>query len=212
MDSADSIGFAITAFVILFVTIGPVEVAAVYAGLTSGARPPGRGLAWRAVLIAGGLLIAFALFGNTVLSLMNVSLPAFRFAGGVMLFLQAISLVFSSPTNMSSISAAEQSEAMQQRDIAVFPLAFPLIAGPDSLTAVVVLMGQADPLRGLIVVAALMACLFLTYLALLSAGRLGGLLGVTGADVVGRVSGILLAALAAQFIFDGLREANLFAS
>jgi len=205
------IGFALTALVTLFVTIGPIETAAVYAMLTSGIHKPDRiRLARRAVLIAGGLLLAFALAGNPVLSWMHVSLPAFRFAAGIMLFLQAISLVFSSPTNMSSLSPAEEKEAMQPRDIAVFPLAFPLIAGPGGLTAVVVLMGEADPVRAVIVVAALVTCLVLTLLAFLSAERLGRLLGVTGADVVGRISGILLAALAAQFIFDGLRGARLF--
>jgi len=207
----DLFAFALTAFVTLFVTIGPVETAAVYAMLTSGAHRPHRGeLAWRSVATAGALLLTFAFAGNPVLSWMHVSLSAFRFAAGVMLFLQAINLVFSAPGGMSSISPAEEREAMGTRDIAVFPLAFPLIAGPGSLTAIVVLMGEADAVRGFIVVAALLVCLGLTYLALTGAERLGRLLGVTGADVVGRVSGILLAALAAQFLFDGLREARLF--
>jgi multiple antibiotic resistance protein len=209
--ASDVPGFALTAFVTLFVTIGPIETAAVYAMLTSGVHRPERArLAWRSVVIAGGLLVAFAFAGNPVLGWLHVSAPAFRFAAGAMLFLQAVSLVFSSPTGMSSLSAAEEREAMKPGDIAVFPLAFPLIAGPGSLTAIVVLMGEAGPVRAAIVMAALLVCLGLTYLALIGAERLGRILGVTGADVVGRVSGILLAALAAQFMFDGLREARLF--
>jgi multiple antibiotic resistance protein len=209
MPGTDLLAFAATAFVTLLVTIGPVETAAVYAMLTSGIHRPDRGrLAWRCVVIAGMLLFAFAFAGNPVLSLMHVSPPAFRFAAGVMLFLQAINLVFGAPGGLSSINAAEESEALKPRDIAVFPLAFPLIAGPGSLTAVVVLAAGSDAARMAVLLGALLVCLALTYLALMIAERLGRILGVTGTDVVGRVSGILLAALAAQFMFDGLHEAG----
>lgn len=211
MDPAGLFSFALTALVTLFVTIGPIEAAAIYAGLTSGIHMTERGaLAWRSVLIAGVLLAAFALAGNPVLAWMHVTLPAFRFAAGIMLFLQAVSLVFGGRGGLSSITAAETREALRPGDIAVFPLAFPIIAGPGALAAVVLLTGRAEPVRFAIVVAALLVCLGLTYLALLGAERLKRILGVTGADVIGRVSGILLAALAAQFIFDGLREARLF--
>jgi multiple antibiotic resistance protein len=212
MWTPELVSFALTALVTLFVTIGPIEAAAIYAGVTSGVHLPERGsLALRAVLIAGALLLVFALAGNSVLAWMHVSLPAFRFAAGVMLFLQAINLVFGAPGGLSSITAAEHREALSPRDIAVFPLAFPIVAGPGALTAVVLLMGQADAARIGLVLAALAICLGLTYLAFIGAEGLKQLLGVTGADVVGRVSGILLAALASQFIFDGLREARLFA-
>jgi multiple antibiotic resistance protein len=203
--------FALTALVTLFVTIGPIEAAAIYAGVTSGIHLQDRGsLALRSTVIAGSLMLLFAFAGNPVLSWMHVSLPAFRFAAGLMLFLQAINLVFGGAAGLSSISAAEQKEAMTPRDIAVFPLAFPIIAGPGPLTAVVLLMGQADILRAGIVVTVLMLCLALTYLALLAADRLKRILGVTGADVVGRVSGIFLGALAAQFVVDGLKGTGLF--
>lgn len=205
------VAFAVTAFVTLFVTIGPVETAAVYAALTSGVHLPHRGaLAWRSVSIAGAMLAAFALGGGAVLAALHVSLSAFRFAAGLLLFLQAVALVFGGRTGMSSISASEQRDALRPGDIAVFPLAFPLIAGPGSLAAIVVLTGEADGLRIGIVFGALIVCLMLTYAALRLAEQLGRLLGVTGADVVGRVSGILVAPLAAQFIFDGLRGAALF--
>lgn len=123
--------------------------------------------------------------------------------------MQAVNLVFGSPGGLSSINPAETREALKAESIAVFPLAFPIIAGPGALTAVVLLMGRADVARGGIVIAALLMCLALTYVAFRASEQLQRALGVTGADVVGRVSGILLAALAAQFMFDGVREANL---
>jgi len=128
----------------------------------------------------------------------------------VLLFLQALTLTFASP-GLSSISAGEQREAREAADIAVFPLAFPLIAGPGSLSAIVLLMGRgAGVFDDVAVIGVLLVCLLLTYVALLASGPLTRWLGKTGADVVGRLSGVLLAALAVQFVFDGLREAALF--
>src|SRR5690349_24683916 len=111
---------------------------------------------------------------------MHVSLPAFRFAAGIMHFLPAISLVFGGRGGLSSINAAETREALKAADIAVFPLAFPVIAGPGALAAVVLLMGRTTVVHGAIVLGALLACLALTYLALLAGDRLGRLFGVTG--------------------------------
>ena len=200
-----------SAFVTLFVTIGPIETAAIFAGLTAGVHRRERiGLAGRAVLIAGVVLLLFAFGGGPVLSLLHVSLPAFRVAGGLLLFLQALTLTFASP-GLSSLSAGEQVEAREAADIAVFPLAFPLIAGPGALSAIVLLMGRgARILEGAMVIGMLLACLLLTYVALLASEPMTRWLGKTGADVVGRVSGVLLAALAVQFVFDGLRQAELF--
>jgi multiple antibiotic resistance protein len=162
-STPDLFSFALMALVTLFVTIGPIESVAVYLGLTSGVHLQERGrFAGLAVMIAAGLMFAFAFAGNAVLSWMHVSLSAFRFAAGVMLFLQAVSLVFGSKASLSSISAAEQREAMAPGDIAVFPLAFPLIAGPGALAALVLLMGRANPAHAAIVLAALTICLALT--------------------------------------------------
>lgn len=201
----------LSAFVTLFVTIGPVETAVVFAGLTSGVhRPDRRALAMRAVLIAGAVLLLFALGGGAMLSLLHVSLPAFRVAGGVLLFLQALSLTFSN-RGLSSISEDERREARRPGDIAVFPLAFPLIAGPGSLSAVVLLMGRSERLvESAVILLILAACLAITYLAMRASDLLVRRLGETGTDVIGRISGVLLAALAVQFIFDGLRQARLF--
>jgi multiple antibiotic resistance protein len=196
-----------SAFVTLFVTIGPIETAVVFASLTAGVhRPDRRSLATRSILIAGCMLTLFALGGTPVLSLLHVSLPAFRVAGGVLLFLQALTLTFASP-GLSSISEGERRDAQGPGDIAVFPLAFPLIAGPGSLSAVVLLMGGARTwVDAVWVLVMLLTCLGLTYGAMFVAEALVHRLGQTGADVVGRVSGVLLAGLAVQFVFDGLRQ------
>ena len=131
----------LSSFVTLFVTIGPIETAVVFAGLTAGVHRGERlSLAARSVVIAGLVLLLFALAGGAVLSLLHISLPAFRVAGGVLLFLQALTLTFSSP-GLSSISEGERDDAQRPGDIAVFPLAFPLIAGPGSLSAAVLVMG-----------------------------------------------------------------------
>lgn len=201
----------ISAFVTLFVTIGPIETAAIFAGITaSNTAGDRKRLAARGVLIAGGVLLLFAVGGGAVLGAMHVSLPAFRVAGGLLLFLQALTLTFASP-GLSSLSAGEQREAREATDIAVFPLAFPLIAGPGALSAIVLLMGQGarwTDEAGVILM--LLACLAITYIFLRISERLVHWLGKTGADVVGRISGILLAALAVQFVFDGIRQAGLW--
>jgi len=197
----------LSAFVTLFVTIGPIETAVVFASLTAGVhRPARRSLATRSILIAGFMLALFALGGTTALSLLHVSLSAFRVAGGVLLFLQALTLTFASP-GLSSISEGERRDAQEPGDIAVFPLAFPVIAGPGSLSAIVLLMaGALELIDRASVLLMLLACLGLTYGAMFVAEALVRRLGRTGADVVGRVSGILLAGLAVQFVFDGLRQ------
>jgi len=195
-------------FVTLLVTIGPVETAVVFASLTAGVHRRDRtSLAWRSTVIAGVVLFLFAIGGNLTLGLLHISLPAFRVAGGLLLFLQALSLTFSSP-GLSSISEGERRDAEMPGDIAVFPLAFPLIAGPGSLSAVVLLTGGAERwLDHVSVLAMTTFCLALTYGAMQAADRLVAMLGVTGADVVRRISGVLLAGLAIQFIFDGLQYA-----
>ncbi|MEI9996895.1 MAG: MarC family protein [Rhizomicrobium sp.] len=199
-----------SAFVTLFVTIGPIETATVFASLTTGVHRSRRtSLAARSVSIAGVMLLLFALGGNLLLGLLHVTLPAFQIAGGILLFLHALTLTFASP-GLSSISEGEHREAERPGDIAVLPLAFPMIAGPGSLSAVVLLMSRlerwSDELAVLVLLA---ACLALTFVAMLLADVLQRWLGQTGSDVVGRISGVLLAALAVQFVLDGLRQSGL---
>jgi multiple antibiotic resistance protein len=198
----------LSSFVTLLVTIGPIETAVIFASITVGIHRTQRAsLARRSTIIAGFVLLLFALGGNATLNLLHISIPAFRVAGGLLLFLQALSLTFSGP-GLSSISEGERRDAEKPGDIAVFPLAFPLIAGPGALSAAVLLMGKAQNwLSCFWVLAMIGICLGLTYLAMRSAEGLVTLLGQTGADVVGRISGILLAGLAVQIIFDGLEHA-----
>jgi len=197
-----------SAFVTLLVTIGPVETAAVFASVTAGIHRQHRlGLAVRSIVIAGAVLLLFAVAGNLFLKVLHVSLPAFQVAAGILLFLQALTLTFSK-SGLSSITEGEQREAQRPGDIAVFPLAFPLIAGPGSLSAIVLLMGRVDGwANGAAIIAIMLVCLTMTFMAMLAAERLARLLGETGADVIGRISGVLLAALAVQFVFDGVRQA-----
>lgn len=194
----------------LLVTIGPVDTAAVFTSLTKGVHHANRkSLAARAVMAAGVLLLVFAVAGNLLLDLLGVSLSAFQVAGGILLFLQALTLTFSK-SGLSSISEGEQREAERPGDIAVFPLAFPLIAGPGALSAVVLLMGRVEGLgNAAAIIALLLICLAMTFAAMLASEWLQRWLGETGSDVVGRVSGVVLAALAVQFVFDGVRHAGL---
>jgi multiple antibiotic resistance protein len=196
----------LSSLVTLFVTIGPIETAVIFAGLTTGIHHnERRNLALRSVAIAGLMLLLFAIGGNSALSLMHVSLPAFRVAGGILLFLQALTLTFSSP-GLSSINEEERRDAERPGDIAVFPLAFPLIASPGALSAVVLLTGRGEGwAEDASILLMIGLCLILTYIAMRAADVLVSFLGQTGADVVGRISGVLLAGLAVQFIFDGLQ-------
>jgi multiple antibiotic resistance protein len=204
----------VSALIMLVATIGPLEGAAIFTVLTAALTPAEkRRVAVRAVLIAGIVLLGFAAGGVAVLDLLHISLPAFRLAGGLMLLLVSIDLMFAHPSGLTSITSAEAEEAEGQRDIAVFPLAIPLIAGPGSMAAVVLLVSEAGGLaHWAVVVGALLAVLLLTLAALMLSVPITRLLGVTGVKVVARVSGILLASLSMQLILDGLRESRVFVS
>jgi multiple antibiotic resistance protein len=195
-------------FVTLLVIVDPVGSAAIFATLTRGAPEALRWrIAWRGTVIAGTLILAFAFGGAALLGAMGITLPAFRIAGGILLFLLAIDMVFARPSGIRNPTAPEEKEAEHRADISVFPLAFPLLAGPGALTSIVLLMGRAaSPLAAAGVIAALLAVMALTLLLLRAAPQVMRLLGVTGANVVSRVLGIILAALAAQLVLDGITE------
>lgn len=203
--------FLFNAFITLFVVIDPVGVAAAFVPLTAGLGiVQRRATARRGVLIAGGILLAFALGGGRFLAALGIGLPAFRIAGGILLFFLAIEMILVRQASERT-TPREQAEAEAREDISVFPLAIPLIAGPGAITSTVLLMGHGwdDPWRSLGLLGVGIVVLGLTYLSLVAAARLFRLLGVTGANVVGRVLGIVLAALAVQFVLDGLRGAGL---
>jgi multiple antibiotic resistance protein len=197
----------------LFVAIGPVEVASMFLALTAGRSTANRrNLAILSATTALGVLLAFALGGIQLLSLIGVGLPAFRTAGGVLLLMVAADLLLAQHSAISSITSTEEHEAkIHKTDIAIFPLAIPLTAGPGSMTAMVLLMGKTHTIPdSAIVIAALVVMIGITFLSMLLSDRLMRVLGVTGANVIARVSGIFLAALAMQFIFDGLSASHLF--
>jgi MarC family membrane protein len=199
---------ALYSFVTLFVIIDPIGSAAIFAALTRGATAAfRRRMASRGTAIAGALILVFAFGGAALLRALGITLPAFRIAGGVLLFLLAVDMVFARPSGIRSPTAPEEAEAGQRADISVFPLAFPLLAGPGALTSIVLLMGRAQgPVAAAGVIAALLAVMLLTLLLLRAAPQVLRLLGVTGANVVSRVLGIILAALAAQLVLDGRTE------
>ena len=203
----------VTAFTTLLVVIDPVGVATIFMGLTLRADPRHRRLmALRGVLLAAAILFVFAFAGHRLLTVLGVGLPAFRIAGGVLLFLLAVDMLLARPSGLRSTTGEEDEEARQVEDIAVFPLAIPLLAGPGAMTSIVLLMGRAgdDPWRVAALMGVLAGVLALTLAALLFAGVLARVLGRTGANVISRVLGIVLAALAVQFMLDGLAGAEIF--
>jgi len=195
----------VSGVVTLFVVLDPIGVAVVGGTLTRGlSAETRRAIAWRGTAIAAILLVVFAFGGAPLLRALGISLSAFRMAGGILLFLLSIDMVFARPSGIRYPTEPERQEAIERNDIAVFPLAFPLLAGPGALTSIVLLVGNESSAAGIAgILAALAAVLALALLGLLYAGHVARLLGVTGANVVGRVLGIVLAALAAQFVLDG---------
>ena len=197
------------ALVALLVIVDPAGTAALFAAMTPQDTPAERAQqARRACLIAFVVLAAFGLLGEGLLRALGIGLPAMKVAGGILLFLTAADMV--TARGALRPSPAEQEAATRTNDdISVFPLAIPLLAGPGAMTTMVLLRSSAgsDPWRVAAIEAALVVALGATLAALLFAGQLKRLLGETGSHVIGRVLGVLLAALAAQIAMDGLREA-----
>jgi multiple antibiotic resistance protein len=201
------LNFLISALVTLFVVVDPVGLAPTFIGITEGlSESLRRQVAVRAALIAGAILIGAALIGDWLLATLAISLSAFRIAGGLLLFSIATEMVFGVRMRREG-EAAEQAVEERARNIAAFPLAIPLMAGPGAITATVLLAGRAEGhwllLALLIGVVALVVALCLV--AFLFATPLRRLLGVTGNIVLSRLLGVLLAALAVQYVVDGIR-------
>jgi multiple antibiotic resistance protein len=201
--------FMVSALVTLFVVVDPIGLIPAYLGITAGLpRSARRQVALRAGLIAFAILTGAALIGDWLLRMMSISLPAFRIAGGLLLFSIASEMVF-------GLRIARQSEAADKaleehvRNIAAFPLAIPLMAGPGAITATILLAGRAggDPIRLALLVGIIAAIMVLCLLVFLAAGRIERVLGVTGNMVLSRLLGVLLAAMAVQFVIDGVRAA-----
>ena len=197
----------VSAFVTFLVVIDPPGCAPIFASLTSGTSAAHRrATALRSVGIAAGILLFFGLLGQDLLHALGVSLTAFRIAGGILLFLIAIDMVFEKRTERRE-SRAEEVSAAHVDDISVFPMAIPMIAGPGSIASIMLMMARSDGLtQSLIVLGALLLTLLLTLLALLLAGPLMRLMGHRMEAMLTRLLGVILAALAVQFVLDGLHR------
>ena len=200
--------FLISALVTLFVVVDPIGLVPAFIGITHDlAAKSRRSVALRASLIAAAILVGAALIGGWLLAALSISLPAFRIAGGLLLFSIASEMVFGLRTERQSRSA-EQALEEHVRNIAAFPLAIPLMAGPGAITAAVLLAGRADAdmFRMTALLGVILVICALCFVIFILAGRISGLLGVTGNIVLSRLLGVLLAALAVQFVVDGVRE------
>jgi multiple antibiotic resistance protein len=197
----------LSAFVTFFVVIDPPGCAPIYAGLTKGASPQqARSMALRATMIASIILLIFALFGQQLLGALHIELNSFRIAGGLMLFFIAFDMVFEKRTQRRESRAEKIAATPEIEDVSVFPMAMPMLAGPGAIAAVMLLMNEAEGWGEMAeVLAALAAVLVITAAALVAAGPLIRLLGDKVEAVITRLLGVLLAALAAQYVIDGLK-------
>ncbi|MCZ8173199.1 MAG: MarC family protein [Brevundimonas sp.] len=197
----------LSAFIALFVVIDPPGCAPIYAGLTSGAnQAQRRSMAIRACFIATIILLIFAVFGEDLLGALHIELDSFRIAGGIMLFLIALDMVFEKRTQRREERAEKVKATPEIEDVSVFPMAMPMIAGPGSIATVMLLTARANGTEEtLVVLGALAAVMLLTLLALIAAGPLMKVLGARVEAVITRLLGVLLAALAAQYVIDGLK-------
>lgn len=197
----------VSAFATLFVVIDPPGCAPIFASLTSGSSPAQRrAMAIRSVLVAAAILIAFAIVGEAFLDALGISLDAFRIAGGVMLFLIALEMVFEKRQERRENRAVEVKAQPAHEDVSIFPMGIPMIAGPGSIASAMLLMSRGQGLAAdLVVLAALALVLLLTLACLLVAGPLMRLLGYKLEAMITRILGVILAALAVQFVIDGIR-------
>ncbi|GIL39644.1 MarC family protein [Roseiterribacter gracilis] len=197
---------ALNSFITLFVIIDPVGLIPIYQGLAQKAGWRLRGhLALRGVGIGGGVLLLFAVAGDPLLHALGVSLPAFRAAGGAMLFLIGLEMMFQRRTQRRSRSA-DAVEETHPEDVSIFPLAMPLIAGPGAITSVMLMMGRAqhDWRAQAVVIGTLIAVLAITYATFAASNRLSKLVGPTLSEVLTRLLGIILAAVGVEYLVGGL--------
>jgi multiple antibiotic resistance protein len=204
------IEFFLAALTTLLVTVDPPGLAPIFLSVTHGMnKAERRSVAIRATMIAGAIMAGFAFFGQSLLGTLGIGVPAFRIAGGLLLFWIAFEMIFELRARRKSNVAATAINEDHIRNVAAFPLAIPLMAGPGTITATMLIAGSAKgdptPLAALmaVIVIVCVACL----LVFLAADRLSKLLGITGNLVLTRLLGIILAALAVQFVIDGIKAA-----
>lgn len=202
--------FALTALATAFTILDPVGMVPATLALTATASPPAqRHIVNRAVLVAGAVIVFMAAVGRYVLQYLGITLPAFSIAGGILLMLIAIDMLFARPSRAKT-SPDEESGAVDTEGVAVFPLAIPMIAGPGTIASVVLLvnLSEGNRLRLLIIYIAYGLALLVTWLCMRGAGLVLRVIGKTGVSVLSRLLGIILAALAVQFVLNGLKNAG----
>jgi multiple antibiotic resistance protein len=196
-------------FVVFFLVVEPISLVPVFASLTEGANESyRRRMAIKAVIVAGAIILGFALSGAAFLNAMGISIDSFRIFGGLLLFLVALEMVFARESGTRT-STDEQAESRRRADISVFPLAFPFMSGPGALTTILLWFGPVSVVQqpGLfaVLMAAAVLVLLISLAMMLAAGPLMRFLGATGTNVANRLLGVVLGALAVQFIVDGIR-------
>ncbi|MBC7768404.1 MAG: MarC family protein [Phycisphaerales bacterium] len=204
----------LASFVTFFVAIDPVAMAPMFTTMTARMTPEWRRrMAWKSVTIATGILLAFAFGGAWLLERIHVSMDAFRIAGGILLFLIAVDMLFEKRSERrderaEKVAAHQAEHPEHQDDISVFPLAIPLIAGPGAIASIMLFFAQYEGIvERSMVLLGVGVNLALCLIAFIAAGPLSKIMGPTVASMLTRVFGILLAALAAQFVVDGIRNA-----
>ncbi len=195
-------------FVVFFVVIEPISLVPLFGALTRGGNAKYRRImAFKATFISGIILLVFALTGDWLLKALGISVDAFKIAGGLLLFMVSVDMVFARQSGLRSTTVREQEEARYREDISVFPLAFPLIAGPGTLATLLLVTNDIgdDPVMFGAMLAILGGILLITLVLLLLTGPVMKVLGNTGANVISRLLGVVLVALAVQYVVDGIQ-------
>ena len=203
-----NVDLVINAITTLLVTVDPPGLAPIFLGLTVGmTRPQRRQVALRGCIIAFCILAVFALTGASVLSLLGISIGAFRIAGGLLLFFIAFEMIFERRNERKEKTSEVAITRDHIHNIAVFPLALPLIAGPGAISATILLSGSfPSPLERGALIGVLALCIGTLFLSLIIAERIDRFLGNTGRAILTRLLGVILAALAVQFVVDGVKS------
>lgn len=195
-------------FIILFVVVEPITLVPIFGALTRGADVSyRRRMAFKATAISAGIFVFFTLVGQWLLQALGISVDAFKIGGGVLLFMAAIDMVFARQSGLRTTTVREQDEARYREDISVFPLAFPLIAGPGALATLLLLRAEtgSDPIQVALLLGVAAAVLLIGLIMMLLTTPIMRVMGLTGANVVSRLLGVILVALAIQFVIDGIR-------
>lgn len=209
MISWGYIDFLYKTFIAFFVIIDPFAIIPVFISYTlNDSRASRNRMAFKATLIAGIVLLVFALTGDKFLDFLGITHGSFRIAGGILLMFAGIDMVIAKNSGIRSTTEQENEEAVQKNDVSVFPLAIPLIAGPGALTTLVITMGEVEGMifHQMSIILIVLFVLFLTYICLMSSNLIFKVLGVTGTNVLTRIFGIIISAIAIEYIIKGLRE------